>query len=290
MSSLNPARQNALLLVALLFVQLLLMAGDVRDAGGTTLLEKSALRVSQPVVAVSRALGGGISGLVGGVRDLSTARKENARLRDEVAGLRLELDRYREESIENQRLRRLLMMREHIAPQSIGAKVVTAVLSDQEHVIVVNRGTLHGVAPDQPVIAWGGAVGRVVFVDSRHAKIRLLTDPNSGVAGLVQRSRQEGMILGRGKGLLEMVYVPSFADVAVGDRIVTSGIDGVFPKGVGVGVVQASEAAGIARTIQLEPEVEFSRLEEVLILVEPEESTAEPEATEPAGADAGDPP
>jgi rod shape-determining protein MreC len=286
MSSLNPARQNALLLIALLFVQLLLMAGNVRDAAGSTLLEKSALRISQPVVAVSRALGGGFSGITGGVRDLTTASKENVHLRDEVVRLRGELDRYHEESIENQRLRQLLMMKEHIAPRSIGAAVVTAILSDQEHVVVVNRGTSHGVAPDQPVIAWGGAVGRVVFADSGHAKIRLLTDPNSGVAGLVQRSRQEGMILGRGKGLLEMVYVPSFADVALGDRIVTSGIDGVFPKGVGIGVVQASEAAGIARTILLEPEVDFSRLEEVLILVkteEPPQDPAEPESP-PSGA------
>lgn len=288
MSSLNPARQNALLLVALLFVQLLLMAGDVRDAAGTTLLEKSALRVSQPVVALSRALGGGISGLVGGMRELSAARKENARLRDEVVRLRGELDRFREESIENQRLRRLLMMQEYIAPRSIGASVVTAVLTDQEHVIVVNRGSVHGVEPDQPVIAWGGAVGRVIFVDSRHAKIRLLTDPNSGVAGLVQRSRQEGMILGRGEGLLEMVYVPSFADVAVGDRIVTSGIDGVFPKGIGIGVVQSSEVAGIARTIHLEPEVDFSRLEEVLILLGPDPGSGEPEVSEPVGENAGE--
>jgi rod shape-determining protein MreC len=290
MSSLNPARQNALLLIALLFVQLLLMAGNVRDAAGSTLLEKSALRISQPVVAVSRAMGGGFSGVTGGFRDLTTARKENVHLRDEVVRLRGELDRYREESIENQRLRQLLMMKEHIAPRSIGAAVVTAVLSDQEHVIVVNRGTSHGVAPDQPVIAWGGAVGRVVFADSGHAKIRLLTDPNSGVAGLVQRSRQEGMILGRGKGLLEMVYVPSFADVALGDRIVTSGIDGVFPKGVGIGVVQASEAAGIARTILLEPEVEFSHLEEVLILVEAEEQPQDPAEPESPPSGAGEAP
>jgi rod shape-determining protein MreC len=79
-----------------------------------------------------------------------------------------------------------------------------------------------------------------------------------------------------------MVYVPSFADVALGDRIVTSGIDGVFPKGVGIGVVQTSEAAGIARTILLEPEVDFSRLEEVLVLVAPDkdpQELVEPEPT-----------
>ena len=267
MSSLNPARQNALLLVALLFVQLLLMSGSERDSSGASVLQRSVLRISQPVVALSRMIGGGLSALVDGAKDLGTARGENVRLRKEINDLRTEVDRFREEAIENERLRRLLLMKQHVAPLSIGAKVVTAKLADQVHVIVVNRGSLDGVEPDQPVLAWGGAVGRVVFVGRGHAKVRLITDPNSGVAGVVQRSRQEGMVLGRGKGLLEMVYVPSFADVALGDRIVTSGIDGVFPKGIGIGTVHSSEPSGIARVILVRPEVDFSQLEEVLIVV-----------------------
>jgi rod shape-determining protein MreC len=248
-------------------MQLLLMSGNVNDSGGSSLLENSVLRISQPVVVLSRMIGGGFGGVMDYVKEIRTARHENVRLRSEVADLRTELDRFREDAIENERLRRLLLMKEHVAPQSVGARVVTANHSDQEHVIVVNRGTADGVELDQPVLAWGGAVGRVVFVAPGHAKVRLITDPNSGVAGIVQRSRQEGMVLGRGKGLLEMVYVPSFADVALGDRIVTSGIDGIFPRGVGIGKVHSSEPSGIARAILVQPEVDFFALEEVLVIV-----------------------
>jgi len=283
MSSLNPARRNALLLVVLLFSQLLVMSSSVRDAAGSSLLNRITMQVSGPVVGLSHTVGGGASGMLGGFRELRTARDENRRLRAEIADLRFELERHREDAIENERLRLLLLMKEHIAPQSVAARVVTASFSDQEHVIVVDRGSADGVAADQPVIAWGGAVGRVVFVDRGYAKIRLITDPNSGVAGIVQRSRQEGMVLGRGKGLLEMSYVPSFADVELGDRIVTSGIDGVFPKGIGIGEVEASEPSGIARAILVEPEVQFPRLEEVLILVRTESSDAPAAAWETGG-------
>jgi rod shape-determining protein MreC len=275
MSSLNPGRRNALLLIVLLFGQLLLMSGSVRDeAGSTTVLTRVAMQLSAPVVGLSHRIGGGATGMLSGMRELGTAREENQRLRAEVVDLRFELDRYREDALENERLRRLLLMKEHVAPRSVAARVVTANLTDQEHVIVVDRGSAHGVATDQPVIAWGGVVGRVVFVNDGYAKIRLITDPNSGVAGIVQRSRQEGMVLGRGKGVLEMVYVPSFADVALGDRVVTSGIDGVFPRGIGIGEVQASDASGIARAIVVRPEVQFPRLEEVLILTATENSDA----------------
>jgi rod shape-determining protein MreC len=232
------------------------------------------MQLTAPVVGVSHRIGGGATGMLSGMRELGTAREENQRLRAEVVDLRFELDRYREDALENERLRRLLLMKEHVAPRSVAARVVTANLTDQEHVIVVDRGSAHGVATDQPVIAWGGVVGRVVFVNDDYAKIRLITDPNSGVAGIVQRSRQEGMVLGRGKGVLEMVYVPSFADVALGDRVVTSGIDGVFPRGIGIGEVQASDASGIARAIVVRPEVQFPRLEEVLILTATENSDA----------------
>jgi rod shape-determining protein MreC len=120
------------------------------------------------------------------------------------------------------------------------------------------------------VVAWGGAVGRVVRTTPGYGKVRLLTDPNSGVAGIVQRSRAEGMVMGRGVELLEMAYVPHYADVLVGDRVVTSGLDGVFPKGFGIGtVVEVGDAVGASKSIRVRPDVAFAALEEVLVLLEP---------------------
>jgi len=267
MSNLNPGRQNALLLVALLVAQLILMSGSVHQDDGSTSLEKNLVRLSQPFIGVSRMVSGGLKGLVNGLHDLRVSKKENARLTQEVNELRSELNRYRADALENSRLRRLLGMKEYLSPRAVGATVVMANHSGQERVVTLDRGAGDGILVDQPVMAWGGAVGRVVRTSSGYAWVRLLSDPNSGVAGIVQRSREEGMILGRGESVLEMAYVAGFADVVLGDRIVTSGLDGIFPKGLGIGrVVQVGESSGISKTILVKSDVDFSALEEVLIL------------------------
>jgi rod shape-determining protein MreC len=161
-------------------------------------------------------------------------------------------------------------MKEDLVPKSIGASVVTAQLGGQSRIVVVDRGSADGVRTDMAVVAWGGAVGRVVSVDRDYARVRLLSDPSSGAAGVVARSRAEGMIVGRGSDALEMIYVPKYADVVTGDRVITSGLDGVFPRGLGIGrVTVVGEPIGASKAIRLEPDVEDRAVEEVLILLEP---------------------
>lgn len=270
MSGLTPTRQNALLLVALLFAQLLLMSASVRGAEGSSLLEGAVFRVSEPLVGVTHFVSGGFGGVGRRLRELGTARTENAALRGELDRLRDELARSQEASLENERLRRLLHMREELAPRSVGASVVTASLAGQTKMIVIDRGTEQGVRPDLPVVAWGGAVGRVIFASGSRAKVRLLSDPNAGAAGLVQRSRAQGMVVGRGDGPMAMLYMPAYADVVLGDRVITSGLDGVFPRGFGIGRVNfVGDAVGVSKTVHLEPEIPFASLEEVLVILEP---------------------
>ena len=174
--------------------------------------------------------------------------------------------------MENVRLRRLLGMSENLAPGAVGASVVHAVVTDQMKMIVIDRGESHGVRTDLPVVTWGGAVGRVVAVNENHSKVRLLSDPSSGVGGVVQRSRANGLVVGR-KGrqvTLRMGYVPRFADLVLGDRVVTSGLDGVFPRGFGIGeVVAVREKPDGTRSVELRAEVDYRSLEEVLVLLEP---------------------
>jgi rod shape-determining protein MreC len=266
----SNTRQNVLLLVALLFVQLLLMSGSVEGSDGSTLLESWSIRLSSPVVGLARAVGGGIGGIASGVKDLLGAHSRNASLEAEIEELRAELRRSRESSQENVRLRRLLRMREEMGASAIGATVVTGKMSGDAEMIVVSRGRVDGVTKDLPVVAWGGAVGRVVAVAPGHSKVRLLTDPNSGVGALLQRNRDHGVVVGRGDDKLDLRYVPGFSDVGRGDRVVTSGLDGIFPRGFGIGEVETIEPqtdGGLK--ISLEPEVDYSSLEEVLILLEP---------------------
>jgi len=286
MPALSTTRQNAIILVALLFFQLLLMSGGLRGADGTTVLESWLLRVSAPLLGTARVVGGGFSTLGTGLGNLIHAHSRNAALQAEVQSLRAELQQSRESAQENERLRRLLGMREDLLSRSVGATVVTTSLSGQTKMIVVDRGAADGVRTDLPVVSWGGAVGRVVAVGAGHAKVQLLTDPNSGVGALVQRSRAQGIVVGHGNRRLDLLYVPRFSDVAHGDRVVTSGLDGIFPRGLGIGeVVRIVQAPDGSLTVELKPELDYAALEEVLILLEPvtEGLLAEPEPGEEEG-------
>jgi len=203
------------------------------------------------------------------VRDARTIRGESDQFRAQVANLRADVRRLEEADQENRRLRRLLSMKEEVFPRSVAAAVVTTRLSGQSWVLVIDQGTDAGIRRDMPVVAWGGLVGRVIAVEAGYAKVRLLSDPNSGVAGIVQRSRAGGMILGRGDGPLELAYVPRYADVEVGDRVVTSGLEGLFPKGIGVGrVTSVSDSSGASKSIEVDPEVDIRSLEDVLVVLE----------------------
>jgi rod shape-determining protein MreC len=162
------------------------------------------------------------------------------------------------------------MMRQALTPASIGAMVVTSRHTATERMLVLDRGTSDGVNVDQAVVAWGGAVGRVIEVGRSHAKVRLLTDPNSGIAGVVQRSRAQGMIQGKGEDTLDFAFVSRLDDVLINDRIVASGAVGIFPRGFGIGRVSSIlEKPDGSRRIELVPEIDYRTVEEVLVLIEP---------------------
>lgn len=270
MTALSSTRRNAITLAVLLFAQLLLMAGSVQGVQGATLLESWTVRLSSPVVAAASFVGGGFRSLGSSIGNLFHAHSRNARLESELAELRGELQVARTQTEENRRLRRLLGMTESLVPRGISASIVTGGVRNDSRLIIVDRGSDQGVEVDAPVVAWGGAVGRVVAVSSGHAKIQLLSDPNSGAGAITQRTRAQGVVLGRGPRRLEMVYVPRLSDVRTGDRVVTSGLDGIFPKGFGIGMVtQVLPTADGTLNVHLKPLLDFDALEEVLILARP---------------------
>jgi rod shape-determining protein MreC len=232
MAGLRPSGRALTILLVLLFGQFVLMSSSVRNAAGRTLLEQGVFRVSDPVLDVAREVGGGVRGVTSGVNEVRQALDENRRLRIDLLRARSELDRQREQVVENARLRRLLEMRTDLAPRSVAASVLTGRLDPESRVL-------------------------------------LLVDQNSGVGGLIQRSRVGGIVYGQRDGSLKMSFVPTFADVALGDRVVTSGLEGIFPKGYGIGtVVQVRGAGGASKTVVLRPEVDPAALEEVLVLLE----------------------
>jgi rod shape-determining protein MreC len=263
----SPTRRNSALLIVLLTVQLLMMSGSVRRTDGSTLLESVVLRVTSPVVWVAGSIGGGVRAMLRGIRETWVAREENDHLRREVLDLRERLTRAEERGYEARRLQDLLALQTDLAPESVAAHVVARGDTRQSRVLILDRGADHGIRIDAPVVAWGGAVGRVVYVDRSHAKVLLLSDPNSGIAGMIQRSGAEGLVRGQGDDPLVMQYVSRYQDVSIGDRVVTSGMDGVFPRGFSIGrVMFVNDADQVSMTILLHPAVEAIGLQEVVVL------------------------
>jgi rod shape-determining protein MreC len=270
MAAVSPARANTLLLGVMSFAQLLLIAASVRGSMTAAAVSATVGAASHPVVAAERSVSGVLVDVVHFFRDIHADNLAASRVKLEADRLAGDLARTTALTQENARLRQLLTMHDELVGKSIGASVVTARLAGQSRLLLVDRGSADGVKPDMAVVAWGGAAGRVVSVDRGFARVRLLSDPNSGAAGVIARSRAEGMVVGRGAEPMEMIYVPKYADVVVGDRVITSGLDGVFPRGFGIGrVTVVGEPIGASKSIRVEPLVDERALEDVLILLEP---------------------
>jgi rod shape-determining protein MreC len=131
------------------------------------------------------------------------------------------------------------------------------------------------------VVSPGGVVGRVVSTSPNAARVLLLEDPSSGVDVLVQRSRARGIVEGSLNGGCQLKYVKHREDLRVGDLVATSGLDGIFPRGVAVGTISrlSREEGGLFQTAEVEPAVDFNKLEEVMV-VEAPENEVPPEASQ----------
>jgi rod shape-determining protein MreC len=185
-----------------------------------------------------------------------------------VASLKRRIDQLEEQALETQRLQRLLGMREEAGAELLTARIVGKDATNWFQSVLVDRGSREGVRRNQPVLAPDGLVGRVVEVTPSSAKVQLLTDPVSAVGGLVQRTRVTGIVSGNLGAGTRARYLPLLADVAVGDELVTSGMGGVFPKGIPIGRITAVErrSGALFQEATLQPAVDLGRLEEVMIL------------------------
>ena len=199
---------------------------------------------------------------------LVSVAEENDRLRSEVQQARLTTFRNEELTLANERLRQLLALSRRMQNQTVAAQVVGKDPSPWFQTVLIDKGRKDGVQIGFPVINPQGVVGLVVEVTDRYAKVMLITDPNSAVDALAQKSRARGMIKGGTSGYCVLDYVLRKHELAKGDTVVSSGMDGVFPKGLPIGKVAevVKQEAGIFQEVTVTPYVDFERLEEVLIV------------------------
>lgn len=199
---------------------------------------------------------------------LRNVRSDNEYLRRQVAMLEQKLTSYQEAYIENLRLRRLLDFKSTAQGETIAAQVVLHDMTGWFQTIIVDKGLRDKVSPDMAVVNDEGVVGRTLDVSDRYSRILLITDPGSAVDAIIQRNRVRGILNGKDSNSCILRYVRSNLDVQVGDLIITSGKDGIFPKGLRLGSVQGifKDPVDLFQKIEVKPLARLSALEELLII------------------------
>lgn len=232
-------------------------------------LRQAILMALSPAITVGALLVHGVGDVWSAYVDLRHVRQENLRLQGEVAGLKRRVEQLTEPALATQRLERLLELRDSATASLLPARVIGKDATNWFRTVLVNRGSLDGVRRNQPVVTPDGLVGRVVEVTPTASRVQLLTDPVSAAGALVQRTRVTGVVFGTLGTGARVRYLPLMADVAVGDEVVTSGMGGVFPKGIPVGRIIAVQrrSGALFQEATLQPAVELARLEEALILL-----------------------
>lgn len=259
-------RKYSLLLLVLLASVTLLAFHRTRPGEGVWLAEGVAA-VTAPVQAAFAQLHRAAAGLWTGYLEWKTLRADAERLRAEVMALRLRQLRQAELEAENSRLRALLEMRERLPIRTVGAEVVAREWNGFTRGLTINRGRADGVERLAPVIVWRGVVGRVADLRRASAVIQLVTDPASSIGAVVSRTRAQGLAEGVVGGRLRLRLAAREEGVAVGDVVYTSGMGGIFPKGLPLGrVTRVHPSTGLFRTAELEPAVDLATVEEVLVL------------------------
>jgi len=257
----------------LLILHLVLLSLQIEDSSGTILLKTWALRIQSPVLAISDATLGGIKQTWHDYVWLIGARDENRQLKETVSRLSFLNRTYEESRLENERLRGLVAMSESIANDAdfsiLGARVSARTPEYLANILYVNRGSKHGVRANAPVISGNGIVGRVILVTEFYSQVQLITNPDASIGAMLGESRTPGILTGTGDEMLAMNYISNILPVKTGEVVLSSGLDGIFPKGVVIGEVVVSERGNdIFREIKVKPAIDLVRLEEVVILLE----------------------
>ena len=199
---------------------------------------------------------------------LITVVDDNLKLQTELQQAMVMNHRLKEAALSNERLRKLFKLQQEMEEPLVAAQVVGKDPSPWFQSVLLDKGRDDGVEEGQPVINPEGIVGIVVEATSHFAKVMLITDPNSAVDAIIQKSRARGIIEGGASGFCVLNFVLRKHEVAEGDAVVSSGMDGVFPKGLPIGKVAAivKREAGIFQEVSVIPYVDFERLEEVLVV------------------------
>jgi rod shape-determining protein MreC len=264
-------QRTAVLFIAVVLGHIILISAQVNSSAGVPLLEVVTFGAFAEVQRGAASLTGNIRDAWSGYGNLRGVRAENEQLRRQLGELQLQIQQERARAERVRQLERLLGFQQELKLDTEAAAVIGASASLDFRGITIDKGTTAGVKVNMAVIAPTGLVGRIVTPTAHASKVQLLIDRNAAAGAVVERSRAQGIVAGPAQdGMVRMEFVSANADVKVDDTIVTSGVDGIYPKGFIIGKVARVESGnGIYKSIRVRPSVDFNNIEEVLVVKTP---------------------
>jgi rod shape-determining protein MreC len=257
---------GALIILCLHFISAGVHPGDFASRPESILME-----MIRPFDAATSGLTDGASSIVHNYIDLVNVQAENKQLKDKLA--KLESDRARLEELENENrhLAELVNLKDALGLRAVAANVIGSDATGLAHTLLIGTGSYDGIRTGMAVICNMGVIGKVIATSPHASRVLLLDDHNSALDGFDERSRARGIVAGMVDDGVILKYVDRSQDVRPGDTIITSGLDGIFPRGLLVGTVKAvhREGPGMFLTVSISPAVEFRSLEQVLVVTEP---------------------
>ena len=268
MAVIDIRQRTGYFFLALIVGHVILISTQVTTRRGVPLLEAAVFGTFAEVQRASNAVVGSVRASWEGYLALRRVQAENTALKEQLAQLRVRLQQERGVAEQSRALQTLLDLKTNVPVATTGASVIAGGGSPEFRTVTIDKGTRDGLRQDMAVIAPAGVVGRIILPTGRASKVQLLIDRNAAAGAMVERTRAQGVAMGTGADRMRMDYVPDSADLKAGDTVVTSGIDGIYPKGFVIGQIESvHRGVGEYSTIAIRPSVDFSALESVLVVV-----------------------
>ncbi|MFO8088856.1 MAG: rod shape-determining protein MreC [Desulfatiglandaceae bacterium] len=256
-------------------VVILLFASGPDVPSGWNYFEKGVIEVTAPVQKLFAKTSRAVKGLWEGYFFFVGLREENERLRKQVEELSKANSNYKEMLAAHERLTDLLQLRRELPGRVVASRVIGRDPTGWFKSIIIDKGQSSGIEVNMPVTHAFGVIGRIVAVSPNYSKVLLIIDQNSSVDCLIQTTRERGMFKGFSAEVCSLDYVTKSSKAKPGDTVVTSGLGGVFPKGLPLGeIISVRKNPGsLFKDINARPLVDFSKLEEVLVVIGEDIST-----------------
>jgi rod shape-determining protein MreC len=282
----DTRQRTGYLFLAMMIGHIILISAQVQSKSGGRVIEAVTFSAFSEIQRGTASVFGGVGSVWSSYFALRGLKEENDALKREMSALRLRLQQEQALARQSEHLQRLLDLRSRVGLPTTAAEVIGGYASPDLRTVTINKGIRDGVRGDAAVLSPAGVVGRVLDpVAPNAARVQLLISRNAGAGAMVERTRAGGVVIGGGiDPPLSLEYVSNLADVEPGDLVVTAGTDGIYPKGFPIGLVETVErGAGLHKKITVRPVVDFSNVEEVLVLLSP----PAPEGGVPADPAAG---